>query len=169
MCECLTIQNVRQTKKIKEDKHMTLVKWNSNGNSTVPAFNSLIENFFGRDLSDFVGRDLATTIPAVNVVESPEAYTVQVAAPGLKKEHFQINFHNNLLTIASKAETTTEETKGKYTRKEFGYTSFQRSFTVPNTVDADRIEAAYKDGILHVQLPKREEAKERPSRQITIS
>ncbi len=148
---------------------MTLVKWHSNGNSNLPAFSNLLENFFGRDLSDFVGRDFAATVPAVNVVETPEAYTVEVAAPGLKKEHFQINLHNNLLTIASKVERSAEETKGKYTRKEFGYTSFQRSFTLPNTIDAERIEAAYKDGILHVQLPKRDEAKERPARQITIS
>jgi HSP20 family protein len=148
---------------------MTLVKWNSNGNSNLPAFSNLLESFFGRDLSGFVGRDFASSVPAVNVVESADAFKVEVAAPGLKKENFQVNLHNNVLTIASKTEHTTEENKGKYARKEFGYTSFQRSFTVPNTVDADKIEANYTDGILNVRLPKREESKEKPARQITIS
>lgn len=148
---------------------MTLVKWNSNGNNANPAFSNLLESFFGRDLSDFVGRDFASTLPAVNVVETAENFTVEVAAPGLKKENFQINLNNNLLTIASKYEKTDEEVKGKYTRREFGYASFQRSFTLPSTVDSNRIEASYKDGILYVHLPKKEEAKEKPVRQINIS
>jgi HSP20 family protein len=148
---------------------MTLVRWNSNGNSNLPAFSNLLENFFGRDVTDFVGRDFASSVPAVNVVEMAEAFKVEVAAPGLKKENFQINFHNNVLTISSKTEHSNEETKGKYARKEFGYTSFQRSFTVPNTVDAEKIAANYTDGILNVYLPKREESKEKPARQINIS
>ncbi|QHT69529.1 Hsp20/alpha crystallin family protein [Rhodocytophaga rosea] len=147
---------------------MTLVKWNSNGNAN-PAFSNLLENFFGKDLGEFVGRDYATTTPAVNVVETKENFTVEVAAPGLKKENFQINLNNNLLTIASTYEKSNEEANGKYTRKEFGYTSFQRSFTLPTTVDSSKIEASYKEGILYVYLPKREEAKEKPARQINIS
>jgi HSP20 family protein len=148
---------------------MTLVKWNSNGNSNLPAFSNLLENFFGRDLSDFVGRDFANSLPAVNVVETAEAFNVEVAAPGLKKENFQITFHNNVLTIASKTEHSADENKGKYARKEFGYTSFQRSFTVPNTVDTEKIEANYTDGILNIHLPKREESKVKSARQINIS
>ena len=147
---------------------MTLVKWNSNGNGS-PAFSNLLESFFGKDLGEFVGRDYATAIPAVNVVETTEKFTVEVAAPGLKKENFHINLNNNLLTIASSYEKSNEEAKGKYTRKEFGYTSFQRSFTLPTTVDSSKIEASYKEGILYVYLPKREEAKEKPARQINIS
>ena len=158
-----------QTKLYKEDKIMTLVRWNQNGNANVPAFSNLLENFFGRDLTDFVGRDFATSVPAVNVVETAEGYKVEVAAPGLKKENFQIDFHNHVLTIASKTEHSAEETKGKYARKEFGYTSFRRSFTVPNTVEPDKITANYTDGILNVHLPKREESKEKPARQIDIS
>ena len=148
---------------------MTLVKWNSNGNSNLPAFSNLLENFFGRDLSDFVGRDFTSSVPAVNVVETADAFKVEVAAPGLKKENIQITFHNNVLTIGSKTEHSTEDTKSKYARKEFGYTSFQRSFTVPNTVDTEKIEANYTDGILNVRLPKREESKEKSARQISIS
>jgi HSP20 family protein len=148
---------------------MTLVRWNSNGNSNLPAFSNLLENFFGKDVTDFVGRDFTASVPAVNVVETAEAFKVEVAAPGLKKENFQISFHNNVLTIASKTEHSNEENKGKYARREFGYTSFQRSFTVPNSVEADKIEANYTDGILYVHLPKREEAKPKPARQINIS
>lgn len=148
---------------------MTLVKWNSNGNANLPAFSILLENFFGRDLSAFVGRDFASSVPDVNVVETAEAFKVEVAAPGLKKENFQISFHNNVLTIASKTAHAVEENKGKYARIEFGYASFQRSFSVPNTVDTEKIEATYVDGILNVRLPKREEFKEKSARQISIS
>jgi HSP20 family protein len=148
---------------------MSLVKWNSNGNHTTPGFTNLLESFFGRDLADYVGRDFTRNVPAVNVVENPESFKVEVAAPGLKKEHFHINLHNNVLSIAAHTEQDKEESNGRYTRREFGYTSFQRSFTLPNSVDAERIQANYQDGVLYIHLPKREEAKEKPARQIDIS
>jgi HSP20 family protein len=147
---------------------MTLIKWNPNGNTTSPAFSGLLDNFFGREFSDFLGRDFVSNVPAVNIHESAEKYTVEVAAPGLKKENFRIALNNNVLTIASKVEQTTENTEGKYTRREFGFRTFERSFTLPNTVDTERVEAKYTDGILHVYLPKKEEARKKPVRQIDI-
>ncbi|MCU0470423.1 MAG: Hsp20/alpha crystallin family protein [Arcicella sp.] len=98
-------------------------------------------------------------IPAVNVKESENAFAIEVAAPGLKKEDFKISLHENRLTISAKQEESSAEKTDKYTRQEFNYTSFQRTFTLPKNVDGEKIEATYTDGILHVGLPKKEELK----------
>ncbi|PWK28617.1 HSP20 family protein [Arcicella aurantiaca] len=98
-------------------------------------------------------------IPAVNVKESENGFQIEVAAPGLKKEDFKLSLHENRLTISAKQEENSEEKTEKYTRQEFNYTSFQRTFTLPKNVDGDKIEATYADGILHVGLPKKEELK----------
>lgn len=98
-------------------------------------------------------------IPAVNVREEENAFQIEVAAPGLKKEDFKLSLHENRLTISAKQETNTEEKTEKFSRQEFNYTSFQRTFTLPKNVDGDKIDASYTDGILHVGLPKKEELK----------
>ncbi|MES2520314.1 MAG: Hsp20/alpha crystallin family protein [Bacteroidota bacterium] len=98
-------------------------------------------------------------IPAVNVKENENGFQIEVAAPGLKKEDFKLSLHENRLTISAKQEENKEENKEKYTRQEFNYTSFQRTFTLPKNVDGDKIEATYTDGVLHVGLPKKEEIK----------
>jgi HSP20 family protein len=105
----------------------------------------------------------------VNVAETSEAYRVEVAAPGLQKEKFNVSVNNNVLTISYKHEESTEEKQEKFTRREFFYTNFQRSFTLPNTVESERIEAKYSDGVLHILVPKREEAKVKPLRTIEIA
>ncbi len=98
-------------------------------------------------------------IPAVNVKEDENAFQIEVAAPGLKKEDFKLSLHENRLTISAKQESKTEEKTEKFSRQEFNYTSFQRTFTLPKNVDGDKIDASYTDGILHVGLPKKEELK----------
>jgi HSP20 family protein len=98
-------------------------------------------------------------IPAVNVKEDEGAFQIEVAAPGLKKEDFKLSLHENRLTISAKQEEKTEEKTEKYSRQEFNYASFQRTFTLPKNVDGEKIEASYTDGILHVGLPKKEEIK----------
>jgi HSP20 family protein len=98
-------------------------------------------------------------IPAVNVKENEGSFQIEVAAPGLKKEDFKLSLHENRLTITAKQEENKEEKTENYTRQEFNYTSFQRTFTLPKNVDGEKIEAAYTDGILHVGLPKKEELK----------
>jgi len=134
---------------------------------------SLIENFFGRDMNDFFnasGSGVAN-IPAVNVVEHQDGFRIEVAAPGLKREDFKLNLNHNNLTISASQETQKEEAeKGseKYTRREFSYSSFQRTFTLPSSIDAERIQANYTDGLLKIEVPKREEAKVKPPRQIEI-
>ncbi|HPE42469.1 MAG TPA: Hsp20/alpha crystallin family protein [Bacteroidales bacterium] len=143
-------------------------------NNLVPAFPSLIDRFFEGDLMDwnnwnFAGSD--STLPAVNVKENNDEITIEVAAPGLKKEDFKLDYDNGRLTISSEKEEQFEEKEGeKITRREFSYRSFQRSFSVPETVvNVDKIAAKYSDGILKLTLPKREEVKPKPAKQIKIS
>ena len=143
-------------------------------NNLVPAFPSLIDRFFEGDLMDwnnwnFAGSD--STLPAVNVKENNDEITIEVAAPDLKKEDFKLDYDNGRLTISSEKEEKFEEKEGeKITRREFSYRSFQRSFSVPETVvNVDKIAAKYSDGILKLTLPKREEVKPKPAKQIKIS
>ena len=150
---------------------MTLAKVS---NSMFPSVPSLIDRFFEGDLMDwntwnFAGSD--STLPAVNVKENDNEYLIDVAAPGMKKNDFKLNYDNGRLTISSEKKDEIQETNGdKITRREFSYQSFQRSFTVPqNSVDGEKIEASYADGILNIKLPKREELKPKPAKEIKIS
>ncbi|MBN1819695.1 MAG: Hsp20/alpha crystallin family protein [Prolixibacteraceae bacterium] len=149
---------------------MTLMK---RTNSYYPSFSNFFDNFFGNDLMDWSNMNFSntnTTLPAVNVKETDEAYEIEVAAPGMEKKDFRINLDNDVLTISSERKNEKEEKTGKYSRKEFSYQSFQRSFTVPNNVvDGNEIKAKYNDGILTISLPKKEEAKPRPPKEIKIS
>lgn len=136
---------------------------------------SLIENFFSRDMNDFFNTNMpvVSQVPAVNVVEHQDGFRIEVAAPGLKKDDFRLNLNHNNLTISAYQETKKEEQdqhadREKYTRREFSYSSFQRTFTLPTSVDADNIQATYTDGVLKIELPKREEARVKPPRQIEI-
>ena len=111
-----------------------------------------------------------TTVPAVNVKETDNEFELEVAAPGMKKDDFDINLENDLLTVSSERKEEKEEENADFTRREFSYQSFQRTFTLPeNMVDSDKIDAKYHDGILRVRLPKLKHAKTRPARQIKIS
>jgi HSP20 family protein len=132
---------------------------------------SIWDEFFGKDLfSTALSEDRGRSIPAVNVIENSDHFEIEVAAPGLEKKDFHIDLENNLLTISSEKEFKNEENKeGRFMRKEFGYSAFKRSFTLPDSVDAEKISARYYEGILQIHIPKREEAKQKPPRQIKIS
>ena len=150
---------------------MTIVKRNGNLQNSFPA---LFNDFFNRDLFDWRESDFSnsgTTIPAVNIKETKEGFEVKMAAPGMKKDDFKIELEGNLLTISSETSNQTEENEGdRYSRREFSYQSFQRSFTLPKeVVDADKINAKYEDGVLRLLIPKKEEAKQKPSKLIQIS
>lgn len=150
---------------------MTLAKLSNNW---FPSFPSLVDRFFDGDLMDWGNSNYAgeqSTLPAVNVKENDNEFQIEVAAPGLKKEDFILHLDNGRLTISSEKRDEKVEKEGeKVTRGEFNYQSFQRSFNVAeNLVNADKIAAKYNNGILHVTLPKREEAKPRPVKQIKIS
>jgi HSP20 family protein len=92
-----------------------------------------------------------------------------MAVPGLKKSDFQIELDNQVLSISTETKEEQENQEENYTRREFGYASFKRSFTLPESVDEEKINASYSEGILNIHLPKKEEAKQRPARSIKIS
>jgi HSP20 family protein len=106
----------------------------------------------------FIG-SRALTMPAVNITDNKDDYTVSLAAPGMKKADFNIDVEGNMITISCEKEERKEEKETKYTRKEYSFSSFSRSFTLPDEVMKDKIEAHYEDGILKLVLPKKEEAK----------
>lgn len=134
------------------------------------AFPGMVDEFFGKDfLSNFLDTQTGISMPSVNIIEGKDDFKIEVAAPGLEKKDFKINLENNVLTISSEKEMKEEKADDKYMRREFSYSSFQRSFALPNTVDAEKINANYKDGVLNLVIPKKEEAKEKPARTIKIS
>ena len=114
---------------------------------------------------------IGTSIPAVNIQETDDNFTVAVAVPGKTKEDFNIELDNDVLTISSeeKKENEVSEKNGKFTRKEFSYSSFKRAFSLPDTVDGEKISASYNNGVLEISLPKKEEAKVQAKRMIDIS
>ncbi len=147
---------------------MTLVKFND----SFPAFSNLFDNFFGRDMDEMLNwTRVGTAVPAVNIREENDVFHVELAAPGLKKEDFRVTLDNGLLTITAGSRQQNEENnpEGRYTKREFAYQSFARSFTLPSTVEADQIDARYQDGILHLAIPKKEEARRKAPRQIEIA
>lgn len=140
---------------------MNLIKRN-----TVP-FPSIIDELLKPDWLGGI-QNFNTNVPAVNIKETDTSFGIELAAPGKKKEDFNIEIDHNVLTISSEEKTEKEETEGKYTRKEFSYSSFRRAFTLPETVNTENIKASYENGVLHVALPKREEALSKPKRLIEI-
>lgn len=139
----------------------------------LPAWANLVNDFFNTDLSDWSNRhysDTNTTLPAVNIKENNDAFLVDMAAPGMEKNDFKIELDNDVLTISSEKKDEKETKEGEsYTRREYSYQSFSRSFTLPNTVDAEKISAKYKNGVLHIEIPKKEEAKTKPVKKISVS
>lgn len=109
------------------------------------------------DNGEFLGR--ALNVPAVNIAESKDYYSISLAVPGMKKEDFKINVDGNILTISAAKEEKKEETDKKYNRREYNYSSFSRSFTLPDKVKQEDIQATYENGVLALLLPKKEEAK----------
>jgi HSP20 family protein len=148
-----------------EDKAMSLVKFSNQ-------FPSVFDRFFDNELFDWSNRNFSntnTTLPSVNIKESTEGFEVELAAPGLEKGDFRIELNHDTLTISSEKQIENETKEGEqFTKREFSYQSFSRSFTLPNTVESEKIAARYENGILKVSIPKKEEAKPRPPKQISI-
>lgn len=148
-----------------EDKIMSLVRFSNQ----LP---SLFDRFLENDLFDWSNRNFSTTnttLPAVNIKEDADGFEVEMSAPGLEKEDFNIELNNNLLTISSEKKVEEETKEGqRFTRREFSYQSFCRSFNLPETVEHDKIEAKYENGVLKLTIPKKEIAKPQPAKQIEI-
>ncbi len=131
-----------------------------------PFFPSLMDELFRFDAAR-PGFN-AAVVPPVNIRETETAFVVELSAPGQQKSDFNIEVDNDLLTISSKSSNEQTTTEGKYTRREFSFSSFQRSFTLPDSVNEDQINAAYENGILSITLPKKDEALPKSKRLIEI-
>ncbi len=107
-------------------------------------------------------------VPAVNITEDKDNYLVSLAAPGLKKDDFVIDVDGNMLTISSQKEERIEEKDKRFTRKEYSYSSFSRSFTLPDEINKEKIEAKYEDGVLKIALPRAEAAKKPSAKHIAV-
>mgnify|MGYP003592814854 CR=1 FL=1 len=140
----------------------------SKGTAKVPA---VFDDFFKPwnewfDNGGLWGRTM--NVPAVNIAENENEYEVSLAAPGLKKDDFKIDVDGNMLTISSEKEENKEEKDKAFTRKEYNYSSFSRSFTLPDEINREKIEAKYEEGVLKIALPKKEEAKKLAAKQIAV-
>ncbi|WP_223584773.1 Hsp20/alpha crystallin family protein [Sphingobacterium sp. GVS05A] len=148
---------------------MKLAKRNWNNFSL---FSPMFDNF-NRELLNWDNKNYSstsTTVPAVNIRENGDTFEVEVAAPGMAKDDFKVTLDGNLLTISSVKQEQNEEHTDNYTRREFSYQSFQRSFELQKeVVDQDNIQARYENGVLRLTIPKKEEAKQKEPRLIEIS
>ena len=139
---------------------MRIVKYNNNN-----VFPSLINEFFNDDFGmNFLNR--SHSVPSVNSVENNDSFEIDLAVPGMKKEEFSIELNDKVLVISSESSNNIENDKMRL--NEFNFSSFQRSFRVPDSVDHDKIKANYKNGILKIKLPKRKESISKPNRVINI-
>lgn len=145
---------------------MALVKFNEGRerNLTRSSFSDVFENFFN---DSFISDRMISRVPAVNIAESEGHYHIELAAPGLKKEDFKLDLDRNVLTISAEKTTEQENQEKQYNKREYSYTSFVRSFTLPDSVDDANIDASYTDGVLKIDVAKKEEAKS-VHRQISI-
>jgi HSP20 family protein len=137
---------------------MTLVKFN-NGQKNYgvnPFFNDVFDTILNDRL---LGDKLVSKVPAVNIAETENEFHIELAVPGLKKEDFKINLEKNVLSVSTEKKTENAEEGKKFSKRENNYTSFVRSFTLPETVDHANIQAEYTDGILKLNVAKKEEAK----------
>jgi HSP20 family protein len=129
-------------------------------------FFPVFSNSFFRE--NFLNDSDWTNSPAVNIAEDGNGFRIEVAAPGLGKEDFKINVEKRMLEISSEKESSTETKDSTYHRKEFSYSSFKRTFSLPENTDIENIKASYNNGILYVIVPKLDQAKEKPARAISI-
>jgi HSP20 family protein len=138
---------------------MTLVKFNPekrNNGLLMPGFTDVFDSIFN---DTFFNDRLVTRVPAANISETEDHYHVELAAPGLRKEEFKISLDRNVLNISVEQQRDNNDAQKNYSKREFSYNSFVRSFTLPESANHDNIEATYADGILKVDIAKREEAK----------
>lgn len=135
---------------------MTLVKFNNKTRNTAPYFNNVFDSLFSDALNKNYG---VNKVPHVNIYEGANEYKIELAAPGLSKEDFKIDLKKDNLSVWVEKKAENTDVQKDYTRKEFEYSSFARSFVLPEGIDADQITAAYTDGILTITVGKKDEAK----------
>lgn len=152
---------------------MTLIKFKNDTGSLLNKF-PFMPTVFGDFFNDFVNGDamnkeMLSYVPAVNISERANDFMIELAAPGVSKEDFKVEVENGILTISSQKSEEKKEGDSRFTRREFSYSSFKRSFSLPEHVQTDNIEATYNNGVLVLVLPKKDEAKQKPVKEIKIS
>ena len=151
---------------------MTLIKWKNNSNAIdrFPFMPSAFNDFFSDFLnSDVLQKDVFKSVPAVNIMERKDDFKIELAVPGINKNDFRIEVDKGVLTISAERKEEMNDENERFTRKEFSYSSFKRSFSLPEHVNTENIAAQYNDGVLMLTLPKKEEAKAKEAREIKIS
>ncbi len=147
---------------------MNLAKFNQSHPSE--SFSKWIDTLFNTTLADVVGTDNMLSSPSVNIIEQDSHFLLQLAAPGLTKQDFNINIENDRLVISAEKKSETDEKESRFTRREFSYATFKRSFQIDDNINREGISAVYEDGVLKLMLPKREEApKKESSKRIEIN
>lgn len=149
----------------------SLAKRKNKKYSSFPSMMNLFDDLFYGDLPTIFSSNFTEGIsmPKVNIKELDDSFVIEMAVPGMKKSDFEVNLDNNILSISAKKETEENENENGFVRREFSYSSFNRNFTLPETVDDSKIDARYNDGILSVDIPKKDEAKRKPNRIIDVS
>lgn len=147
---------------------MTQLKTNKNESW----FPSVFGDFFDTDKffdSSWLKNNFTQSLPAVNIKETNKEFDIEFAAPGFNKEDFKISIDDHVLSVTAEKKHEKMNEGDKYTRKEFSYNSFSRTFTIPENVIADKLEAKYNDGILKLCIPKKEETKGSPKKEIKVA
>lgn len=139
-----------------------------NHNPVKDVFQDFFNSAVNRTLSDYLNVEAPLTQPSVNIKETADDFKIELAAPGLEKNDFNLSIEKDKLHISAQKEEKREENTENFTRKEFSFNSFTRSFDLPNTLMTDKVAANYENGILTIQLPKKPEAKPQPAKQIEI-
>ena len=135
---------------------------------TSDLFNNIFDDFFNTGVSSFSNKFFTDSTPSINIIEEDDKFLVEVASPGMNRDDFTVTIDNDQLIIEASTDSKSEEKDDRYTRREFNYSSFRRSFYLPETIDASQVNAEYNNGILSVSLNKKEESKKTPIRQIEI-
>ncbi|MFC2137219.1 Hsp20/alpha crystallin family protein [Bacteroidota bacterium] len=130
----------------------------------------MFDNYYCDDYADnYEDYSISNSKPSVNVIELNDQFKIEVAAPGISKKDLKINLEKEVLTISTKKEEVSDEDSSKWIRKEFNYKDFERSFTLPETVNSDLISAKHENGVFYITIPKKEQAVEKAPRTIEIS
>lgn len=132
-------------------------------------YNSILDRFFRDNLNDLWNSNIIETVPSVNIRENKSDFRIEMAVPGMKKEDFKVDVDGSLVTISSEKETEKKEEDKNYTKREYNYASFSRSFTLPETADTEKINATYKDGVLEIHIPKRQSVAKESAKRIAVS
>ena len=145
---------------------MSIIKWNDR--TVLPTVTTVFDNFFSDNPDLFQVLSASDSVPAANIVENDKNYTLELAVPGMSKKDLKIEVDNNMICISSEKEESSETSEKNYTRREYSFNAFSRSFRLPDNVDPEKVSASYNNGILTVEITKTKPDKP-PMKTIAIS